>query len=202
MGAEIEALVRLALERIRARDRRACAGALGTAHDAEASRAETGPFAPPGPGACVIASDHGGFAFKQALCAHLREAGWQVEDLGPASERACDYPDYAEQVARAVASGAAWRGIMVDGVGVGSAMAANKVAGVRAAVCWDLFSVRNARSHNDANVLCLGGRVLGTALGFEIARRFLETPFEGGRHARRVDKIMAIEARAHEEVWR
>jgi ribose 5-phosphate isomerase B len=191
MPDEVERLVKLALERVLAREGRCGGGASAVDAPTKATPAATNTSGP-----VAVASDHGGFAFKQALVAHLREKGWDVRDLGPADESSCDYPDFAEKVARVVASGDAWRGIMVDGVGVGSAMAASKVPGVRAATCWDMFSVRNARSHNDANVLCLGGRVLGTANGFELARVFLDTAFEGGRHARRVDKIMAIERAA------
>jgi ribose 5-phosphate isomerase B len=143
--------------------------------------------------AVAVASDHGGFALKEAVLAHLRAQGIPCRDFGPATADSCDYPDFALKVATAVAKGEAWRGIVVDGVGIGSSMAANKVPGIRAAVCFDTYSTNNARAHNDANVLCIGSRVLETSVAKELCVQFLGTEFEGGRHGRRVDKIMAIE---------
>ncbi|MEK6608230.1 MAG: ribose 5-phosphate isomerase B [Myxococcota bacterium] len=134
-------------------------------------------------------SDHGGFALKRELCAALRAAGHEVADLGSHDETSVDYPDYARAVARAVARGEADRGLLCCGSGIGMAIAANKVAGVRAAVVSDPYSARMSRAHNDANVLCLGGRVVGGELAKDCLRAFLETPFEGGRHARRVAKL-------------
>ena len=140
-----------------------------------------------------IGSDHGGFALKQHLARHLTDAGYLVRDLGTHGTDSVDYPDFAMLVAQATAEsqarGLVARGIMVDAVGVASAMVCNRVAGIRAAPCWDEFSVHSAREHNDANVLTLGGRVLGTALAERIAERFLSTPFGGDRHLRRVRKI-------------
>ena len=141
----------------------------------------------------ALGADHGGFPLKEQLKGPLAESGYEVLDLGTASAEAVDYPDFAVAVARAVAQGRAWRGIMVDGAGIGSAMAANKVAGVRAALCYDLTTAQNAREHNDANVLTLGGTLIGTRLAVDIVRTFLATEFGGGRHARRVDKINSLD---------
>lgn len=142
----------------------------------------------------ALGADHGGYPLKEQLKPSLAEAGYEVLDLGAHDAGAVDYPDYAIAVARAVADGRAWRGIMIDGAGIGSAMAANKVAGVRAALCYDLTTARNAREHNDANVLTLGGTLIGNRLAVDIVRAFLATPFGGGRHARRVDKINALDS--------
>lgn len=142
----------------------------------------------------VLGADHGGVAMKDALLSYLRERGAAVQDVGTFGTGAVDYPDYAVAVARAVASGAADVGIMVDGAGIGSCMAANKVAGVRAAMCYDVTTAANAREHNHANVLTLGGTLIGTRLALEIVRAFLDTPFAGGRHAGRVAKIDALDA--------
>jgi len=151
------------------------------------------PDAPPN--TLTLGCDHAGFAQKEALAAHARALGWTVTDLGTGSEDAVDYPDYAFAVARAVALGKAALGLMIDGVGVGSAMVANKVPGVRAACCAAEFAAFNARAHNDANVLTLGSRTVGVEANKRILEVFLETPFEGGRHAARVQKISDVEAR-------
>ena len=143
----------------------------------------------------AIGSDHGGFALKQAIMEHLREKGVEYRDLGTYTEESCDYPEYGEAVARAVAGGECERGIAICGTGIGISIAANKVRGVRAAVCGDCYSAEMTRRHNDANVLCMGGRVVGDGLALKIVDVFLETPFEGGRHARRVGKIHEIESR-------
>lgn len=143
----------------------------------------------------VIGSDHGGFELKEQLVGFLRQLGYQVADYGCYSEDPVDYPDIAMLVAEAVATGIDTVGIMIDGVGIASAMVANKVPGIRAAYCWDLFTARSSREHNDANLLTLGGRVTGAILAQEIVKTWLETDFPGGRHARRVDKIMEIERR-------
>lgn len=141
----------------------------------------------------VIGADHGGYQLKEFLKQFLLEAGYEVRDVGTDSTAAVDYPDFASAVARAVASGAAWRGVAVDSAGIGSAMAANKVPGARAALCYDLTTARNSREHNDANVLTLGARLLAPETAREILALWLETPFAGGRHQRRVDKIVALE---------
>ena len=144
----------------------------------------------------VLGADHGGYELKEFLKRFLLESGYEARDLGTDSTASVDYPDFAGAVAQAVASGAAWRGIVIDSAGIGSAMAANKVPGVRAAQCYDRATARNSREHNDANVLSLGARLLTPEQAREIVRVWLETGFAGGRHQRRVDKITAIERAA------
>ena len=144
----------------------------------------------------AIGSDHGGFAQKEQLRAWLAGLGHVVEDCGCHSDDSVDYPDYAEKVARAVAAGTADLGILVCGTGIGMAIAANKVAGVRAANVTSVEFARLAREHNDANVLALSGRFVDLADNERIACAFIETEFAGGRHARRVEKMAAIAARA------
>ncbi len=141
----------------------------------------------------ALGSDHGGFALKQHIKQTLRELGYRVADVGTRDERASDYPDSALQVAQQVADGRALFGIAVDGAGIGSTMAANKVPGVLAANCWDERTANNAREHNHANVLCLGAGHLDRSDADRIVRVFLETPVGPGRHARRVDKIHAVD---------
>lgn len=140
----------------------------------------------------VIASDHGGFSLKQNLVALLSELRHEVLDFGTHSEAPVDYPDFAFLVAAAVANGEAERGVIVDGAGIGSSIVANKVPGIRAALCNDLFAARNAREHNDANVLTLGGRVIGQGLAAEIVKAFITTEF-ASRHQARIDKITQFE---------
>ena len=141
----------------------------------------------------AIGSDHGGYALKQEIMKHLSERGIAYRDYGTYSEESCDYPDYGEAVGRAVASGECERGIVVCGTGIGISIAANKVRGVRCALCGDCFSAQMAREHNDANVLALGARVLGPGLALKIVDTFLDSAFAGGRHERRVAKLMARE---------
>lgn len=149
---------------------------------------------PPAPSKCVaIGSDHGGFRMKEALKPVLAALGLTPIDIGVHEAVTADYPDIARQVADLVATRKAARGIIVDGAGIGSSMAANKVPGIRAALCYDKASARNSREHNDANILTLGGRLLTESQAEDVVRVFLETPFAGGRHQARVDKIMAIE---------
>ena len=143
----------------------------------------------------AFGSDHGGFQLKQSLLKHAESLGYTVIDLGTSNEEPCDYPDFAYAVARAVASGGAWRGVAIDGAGIGSAVVANKVPGVRAACCHNEFVARNAREHNDTNVLTLGSRVTGSEVCKEILRIWLGASFSGGRHKGRVDKITDIERR-------
>lgn len=144
----------------------------------------------------VIASDHGGFAMKQELVSFVRQLGYEVVDYGTHTTDPVDYPDFAALVATAVASDPAGTvGIVVDGAGIGSAITANKVPGVRAAACYDTFTAKNSREHNDANVLTLGGRVTGIGLAQQIVKVWLETPFAGARHARRVEKMLQVERR-------
>ena len=141
----------------------------------------------------AIGADHGGFAMKERIGFRLKEQGFTVIDCGTDSTDAVDYPDIAALVARKVQSGETDVGIVVDGAGIGSAMAANKIPGVRAALCYDVSTARNAREHNHANVLTLGAGLIGDALAWQITQEFLATPFGGGRHARRVDKINNLE---------
>ncbi len=141
----------------------------------------------------IAGSDHAGLALRAEAVKAAKAAGIEVEDLGPFSAESVDYPDYARKVAEAVASGRARLGILVCGTGIGMSIAANKVKGVRAALCTTEYQARMARAHNDANVLCIGERVVGLGVGTAIVRAFLETPFEGGRHARRVEKMTAME---------
>jgi ribose 5-phosphate isomerase B len=143
----------------------------------------------------AIAADHGGFEMKEALAAHLRERGYEVIDCGTHGKDPVDYPDFALAAARLVARGEASSAILVDGAGIGSCMAANKVPGVRAAMCYDEATAVNSREHNDANVLTLGAGLIGGALARRIVDTWLDTPHGGGRHARRVSKIMDIERR-------
>lgn len=161
------------------------------------------PAAPPAPApalapaavAIAIGADHGGWQLKDAIGRVLGEAGFAVRDCGTNGPAAVDYPDIALAVARLVADGSCRWGIVVDGAGIGSCMAANKVPGVRAANCHDLSSARNSREHNHANVLTLGGRFVGEGLAIEIVRAWLGTEWAPGRHADRVAKIDAIERR-------
>jgi len=143
----------------------------------------------------ALGADHGGFELKTLLHAYLVELGYTVSDVGCFSPEAVDYPDLAYAVARLVADGRAGAGIVVDGAGIGSAMVANKVPGVRAALCYDLSTAVNSREHNHANVLTLGAGLIGPALARQIVKTWLETPWGAGRHARRVDKIMQVEQR-------
>ncbi|MBA3972685.1 MAG: ribose-5-phosphate isomerase [Candidatus Solibacter sp.] len=132
---------------------------------------------------------------KERLKPVARELGWVVRDVGVFAEKAADYPDIAHEVARLVAGGEAAAGVIVDGAGIGSSMAANKVPGVRAALCYDRASARNSREHNHANVLTLGGRLLTASQAEEVLRTWLGTPYGGGRHQKRIDKITEIERR-------
>ncbi len=141
----------------------------------------------------AIGSDHAGFRLKEHLKQVLKEGGHDVDDLGTNSEESVDYPPICAAVGRAVSAGDAERGIVLGGSGQGEQLAANKVRGVRAALCNDLYTARLSREHNDANVLSMGGRIVGEGLADEILRLWLATPFAGGRHARRVGQITDIE---------
>ena len=141
----------------------------------------------------AIGGDHAGYPLKQHLVQVLKEWGHDVDDLGTHSEDPVDYPPYCAAVARAVLRGNADRGIVLGGSGQGEQISANKVRGTRAALCNELYTARMARAHNDANVLSIGARIVAQPLAEEIVRLFLDTPFEGGRHARRLEEIAAIE---------
>lgn len=138
----------------------------------------------------AIGSDHGGFELKEKLMEHLSERGLEYKDFGTYSSASCDYPVYAKAVANAVASGECDRGIIICGTGIGVSIIANKVRGIRAALCGDCFSAEATRQHNDANVLCMGARVVGEGLALKIADTFLDTPFSNDeRHIRRISMI-------------
>jgi ribose 5-phosphate isomerase B len=141
----------------------------------------------------VIGCDHGGLALKEMLKDYIVEFGGEVTDLGTHTDESVDYPDFGKLTAEMVAGGEAEFGVLVCGSGIGMSIVANKVPGVRCALCTNEYMARMARRHNDANVLALGGRVLGPDLARDIVRIFLETPFDGGRHAKRVAKIAALE---------
>jgi ribose 5-phosphate isomerase B len=137
----------------------------------------------------VIGSDHGGFEMKALLTQALNERGIEVEDVGCYSNESVDYPHYAHVVADAVTAGRAERGVLICGTGIGMSMAANRHRGIRAAVCTDCYTAEMVRAHNDANVLCLGARVVGPGVALKILELFLEVDYEGGRHQRRIDAI-------------
>jgi ribose 5-phosphate isomerase B len=143
----------------------------------------------------ALGADHAGWQLKEEIKAWLLTHNAELMDFGTHSPDPVDYPDYAAQVAEAVAAGKADRGILVCGTGIGMAMTANKVPGVRAAFCPDLFTARMSREHNDANVLALGGRLTGRELALEIVEMWLRAEFQGGRHGRRVGKIVELEQR-------
>ena len=143
----------------------------------------------------ALGADHGGYETKEMLKGYLAELGYRVLDVGAHSKDPVDYPDFAYAVAAHVANGSAFRGIAIDGAGIGSCMVANKVPGVRAAMCYDQMSAANSRAHNDANVLTLGAGLLGPNLIKQIVKTWLSAGFEGGRHQPRIDKMMAVEAR-------
>ena len=195
-------------EEIRALVRRVVADALAAggqeappappAPSATAPAPISAPPAAPAPGAgqtIAVGADHGGFKLKERLAFRLREQGHAVEDCGTNSTESVDYPDFAVKVAEAVAAGRCSWGIAVDGAGIGSAMVANKVPGVRAALCYDVSTAVNSREHNHANVLTLGAGLIGENLAWQIVEAWLATPWGGGRHAARVAKIDAVEKR-------
>ncbi len=158
--------------------------------------AEPAPGEAASPGRMVaLGADHGGYELKERVKAYLRDWGYIPLDLGTDGTAAVDYPDFAEAVANAVVRGDAWRGIVIDAAGIGSAIAANKVPGARAAACYDRPGARNSREHNDANILSLGARMISAEAAREIVAVWLETPFAGGRHQRRIKKIIAIESK-------
>jgi ribose 5-phosphate isomerase B len=143
----------------------------------------------------ALGADHGGFRLKEILKGVLESLGLEVRDVGVYEEKPADYPDLALKVAELVAAGTATRGVSIDGAGIGSSIVANKVPGIRAALCYDKASARNSREHNDSNVLTLGARLLTESQAEEVLRTWIATPFAGGRHQARVDKIVAIERR-------
>lgn len=141
----------------------------------------------------AIGCDHGGLEHKNAILEHLKERGFEVTDFGIYEQVSVDYPDIATKLCKSILSGECERGILVCGTGIGMSIAANKFKGIRAAVCSEHFSAKYTRLHNNSNVLCLGGRVIGIGTALELADLFVDTEFEGGRHQNRVDKITNIE---------
>ncbi|MCI8335657.1 MAG: ribose 5-phosphate isomerase B [Peptococcaceae bacterium] len=141
----------------------------------------------------VLGSDHAGFSLKETIKEHLSSQGLDVIDCGTDSEESVDYPDFAEKVGRTICDGICEKGILVCGTGIGISIAANKLPGIRAAVCHDVFTAQASREHNDANILAMGARVLSPSLALEMVDTWLATPFSGGRHQRRIDKISALE---------
>ena len=141
----------------------------------------------------ALGCDHAGVQLKGQIAAYLAARGLDYKDYGTYDEASCDYPDYAQKVGEAVVGGEAERGILICGTGVGISISANKVPGIRAALCTDTFTARMSREHNDSNVLCLGARVVGPGLAIDVVAAWLDATFEGGRHQRRVDKIHALE---------
>lgn len=143
----------------------------------------------------AIGCDHGGYELKESLKKYLTELGYEYLDFGCHAKESVDYPDIAFLVGETVATNTDYVGIMIDGVGIGSGMVLNKIPGIRAGVCWDLSSVINSREHNNANVLSIGGQFIGEGLAKQLVKAWMETDFAGGRHDRRVTKIMEIESR-------
>lgn len=140
-----------------------------------------------------IASDHGGFELKESIISHLLKNNWDVDDLGPHNKDPVDYPDYGIKLAEAVSLKKVGRGIVICGTGIGMSIVVNRYPGIRGALCTDLFTAKLCREHNDANILIMGGRVLGKGLAAEIVNIWLNTPFSGGRHQKRLDKIDQID---------
>lgn len=167
--------------------------AIGDVAPQAADEAPAGPDEQASSRSIAIGADHGGYPLKERIGFALRERGYEVHDCGTNSPDSVDYPDFAHSVARLVADGTCREGIIVDGAGIGSAMVANKVPGVRAASCSDVSSARNSREHNHANVLTLGAGLIGNALALQIVDAWLATDWAPGRHARRVEKITEIE---------
>ncbi len=158
--------------------------------------AESAPRPDPKPGerkVVALGADHGGYELREILRKYIIELGFDVKDMGAYNKEPVDYPDFAHEVAKLVSTGKAWRGIMIDGAGIGSCIVANKVPGVRAGMAYDLSSAMNSREHNDTNVLTLGAGLIGVNLAKQIVKTWLSTDFGGGRHAQRVDKITAVE---------
>ncbi|MFV1960440.1 MAG: ribose 5-phosphate isomerase B [Acidimicrobiia bacterium] len=158
-----------------------------------APRGDPPPSSPDILGRIAIGADHGGYPLKERIAFRLKEAGWDVVDCGTHSQESVDYPEYALAVAQKVAGGECRWGIMIDGAGIGSSMVANKVPGVRAALCYDVSSARNSREHNHSNVLTLGAGLIGDGLASQIVEEWLSTEWSGGRHARRVAMIDALD---------
>ena len=180
--SEIHEIVHRVLDRV-----------LGSSERVATSQATAGQAVTSGKKVVVIGADHGGFEMKEALKSEINSLGFEIRDVGTNSKEAVDYPDFAHAVAQAVGSGQAWRGIMIDGAGIGSSIVANKVPGVRAGMAYDYSSAVNSREHNDSNVLTLGAGLIGINLAKQIVKTWLTTEFAGGRHTPRLDKIKSVE---------
>lgn len=141
----------------------------------------------------AVACDHGGLRLKNVLIDEMKKQGYEVVDYGTYTEDSCDYPDYASKAAKAVASGECEKGVIVCGTGIGVSITCNKVDGIRCALCHDVFSAKATRAHNDTNMIAMGQRVIGEGLAVEILNAWLHTDFEGGRHVKRIEKMMALE---------
>ena len=141
----------------------------------------------------AVCCDHGGLSLKQEVLRHLEEKGLEYKDFGTNSPESCDYPDIVKPLCQAIQRGECDKGVIICGTGIGISMAANKMKGIRAALCHDSFSAEFTRRHNDSNIIAFGARVIGPGLALQLLDIFLNTPFEGGRHARRVEKMMALE---------
>ena len=180
--SEIHEIVHRVLDRV-----------LGSSERVSASPAPAPQAVTSGKKVVAMGADHGGYEMKEALKPELSSLGFEIQDVGTNSKDAVDYPDFAHAVAQAVSSGKAWRGIMIDGAGIGSCIVANKVPGVRAGMAYDYSSAVNSREHNDTNVLTLGAGLIGINLAKQIVKTWLTTEFGGGRHTSRVDKIKSVE---------
>ena len=167
--------------------------ALGSSPRESVSAAPAPQVVTSGKKVVAIGADHGGFELKEALKPELKTLGFEINDVGTNSKDAVDYPDFAHAVAQSVSSGKAWRGIMIDGAGIGSCIVANKVPGVRAGMAYDYSSAVNSREHNDTNVLTLGAGLIGITLAKQIVKTWLTTEFAGGRHTPRLDKLKSVE---------
>jgi ribose 5-phosphate isomerase B len=167
--------------------------ALGSSQRGSMSAAPAPQVVTSGKKVVAIGADHGGFELKEALKPELKTLGFEINDVGTNSKDAVDYPDFAHAVAQSVSSGKAWRGIMIDGAGIGSCIVANKVPGVRAGMAYDYSSAVNSREHNDTNVLTLGAGLIGVNLAKQIVKTWLTTEFAGGRHTPRLDKLKSVE---------
>lgn len=167
--------------------------AMPAAQSPASQAAAEGETKPSGAKVVAIGADHGGFELKENLKPYLAELGYDVRDMGTYNKNAVDYPEFAHAVAKLVSAGKAWRGIMIDGAGIGSCIVCNKVPGVRAGMAYDISTANNGREHNDTNVLTLGAGLIGVNLARQIVKTWLTTEFGGGRHTPRVEKIMAVE---------
>ena len=140
-----------------------------------------------------IASDHGGFSLKLDIVSHLNELGYQVKDMGPKNQKSVDYPDYGIRIAQVVTQNTGSRGILICGTGIGMSIVVNRFPGIRGTLCSDLYTAKLCREHNDSNILIMGGRIVGHGLAREIVSVWLNTPFDGGRHQKRLDKINQLD---------